>query len=68
MIKATAFAKIPVYRYKGGWDLYSYRTAKKWESLGNVSKFWENNGQEKITWIVNLNQKGGRNLYTKNTL
>ena len=66
--KSNRFAKISVYRYNGGWYLYSYWTAKEWDSLGSVSKFWEYNGQNKVTCIVNLTSSGSRNRYTKMTI
>ena len=65
---SNRFAKISVYRYNGGWYLYSYWTAKEWDSLGSVSKFWEYNGQNKVTCIVNLTSSGSRNRYTKMTI
>ena len=65
--KSNRFAKISVYRYNGGWYLYSYWTAKEWDSLGSVSKFWEYNSQNKVTCIVNLTSSGSRNRYTKMT-
>ena len=66
--KSNRFAKISVYRYNGGWYLYSYWTAKEWDSLGSVSKFWEYNSQNKVTCIVNLTSSGSRNPYTKMTI
>ena len=66
--KSNRFAKISVYRYNGGWYLYSYWTAKEWDSLGSVSKFWEYNSQNKVTCIVNLTSSGRRNRYTKMTI